>query len=184
MVVSTDQSIGRTGEPRRVTVLGSTGSVGSNTIELIARDPDAFVVEALTAGKNVARLAEQARMLRPKIAVIADPAGYEPLRDALAGTGIEVAAGQAAVVEAADRPADWVMAAIVGAAGLESTLAAARRGAVVAFANKECLVCAGPLMMDLVRDSGATLLPVDSEHNAIFQVFDFERSHFVRRLIL
>ena len=144
-------------------------------MELIARDPDAYVVEALTAGRNVSHLAEQARALRPKLAVIADPAGYEPLRDALSGTGIEVAAGAEAVVEAAQRPAGWVMAAIVGAAGLEPTLAATRRGAIVAFANKECLVCAGPLMMDLVRDSGATLLPVDSEHNAIFQVFDFER---------
>jgi 1-deoxy-D-xylulose-5-phosphate reductoisomerase len=174
----------RTEMPRHVTVLGSTGSVGRNTVELIARDPDSYVVEALTAGRNVAHLAEQARSLRPKLAVIADPAGYGALRDALQGTGIEVAAGAEAVVEAALRPADWIMAAIVGAAGLEPTLAAARRGAVVAFANKECLVCAGPLMMDLVRDCGATLLPVDSEHNAIFQVFDFERRSSIRRLML
>jgi 1-deoxy-D-xylulose-5-phosphate reductoisomerase len=174
----------RSENPRHVTVLGSTGSVGRNTVELIARDPDSYVVEALTAGRNVAHLAEQARSLRPKLAVIADPAGYGALRDALQGTGIEVAAGAEAVVEAALRPADWIMAAIVGAAGLEPTLAAARRGAVVAFANKECLVCAGPLMMDLVRDCGATLLPVDSEHNAIFQVFDFERRSSIRRLML
>jgi len=169
---------------RRVTVLGSTGSVGSNTVSLIALEPERYQVEALTARRNVALLAEQARRLRPRLAVIAEPEGYEDLRQALAGTGIGVAAGAAAVVEAALLPADWVMAAIVGAAGLEPTLAAARRGATVAFANKECLVCAGPLMMDLVRDHGATLLPVDSEHSAIFQVFDFERREAVERLIL
>jgi 1-deoxy-D-xylulose-5-phosphate reductoisomerase len=184
MVVATAQKSSSPDQPRHVTVLGSTGSVGRNTVELIARDPDAYVVEALTAGRNVAHLAEQARALRPKLAVIADPDGYGPLRDALSGTGIELAAGAEAVVEAAQQPAGWVMAAIVGAAGLEPTLAATRRGAVVAFANKECLVCAGPLMMDLVRDSGATLLPVDSEHNAIFQVFDFDRRDSVRRLML
>ncbi len=170
--------------PRRLTVLGSTGSVGSNTVELIARNRADYEVEALTAGRNVERLAAQAREIRPRFAVIADPAGYEPLKDALAGTGIEIAAGASAVIEAAERPSDWVMAAIVGAAGLEPTLAAARRGAIVAFANKECLVCAGPLMMDLVNRHGATLLPVDSEHNAIYQVFDFERRDSVRRLIL
>ncbi|EWY42143.1 1-deoxy-D-xylulose 5-phosphate reductoisomerase [Skermanella stibiiresistens SB22] len=175
---------GPEGSPRSVTILGSTGSVGRNTVDLISRNPGAYTVEALTAGRNVVHLVEQAKALRPALAVIADPAGYEPLRDALAGSGIEVAAGPEAVVEAAQRPADWVMAAIVGAAGLEPTLAAARRGAIVAFANKECLVCAGPLMMDLVRDCGATLLPVDSEHNAIFQVFDFERRSSVRRLLL
>jgi 1-deoxy-D-xylulose-5-phosphate reductoisomerase len=169
--------------PRRLTVLGSTGSVGSNTVELIARNRDAYEVEALTAGRNVERLAAQAREIQPRFAVIADPAGYEPLKDALAGTGIGIAAGASAVIEA-ERPSDWVMAAIVGAAGLEPTLAAARRGAIVAFANKECLVCAGPLMMDLVSRHGATLLPVDSEHNAIYQVFDFERRDSVRRLIL
>jgi 1-deoxy-D-xylulose-5-phosphate reductoisomerase len=170
--------------PRCLTVLGSTGSVGSNTVELIARNRDAYEVEALTAGRNVERLAAQAREIQPRFAVIADPAGYEPLKDALAGTGIGIAAGASAVIEAAERPSDWVMAAIVGAAGLEPTLAAARRGAIVAFANKECLVCAGPLMMDLVSRHGATLLPVDSEHNAIYQVFDFERRDSVRRLIL
>ena len=108
MVVVAAQKAIQPDQPRHVTVLGSTGSVGRNTVELIARDPGAYVVEALTAGRNVAHLAEQARALRPKLAVIADPAGYEPLRDALAGTGIEVAAGAEAVVEAAQRPADWV----------------------------------------------------------------------------
>lgn len=184
MVVEGARPSEPTGSPRRVTILGSTGSVGRNTVDLISRDPESYVVEALTAGRNVAHLVEQAKALRPALVVIADPAGYQPLRDALAGSGIEVAAGSEAVVEAAQRPADWVMAAIVGAAGLEPTLAAARRGAIVAFANKECLVCAGPLMMDLVRDCGATLLPVDSEHNAIYQVFDFDRRDSIRRLLL
>ena len=172
------------GATRRVTVLGSTGSVGSNTVSLIALEPDKYQVEALTARRNVKALAEQARQLRARLAVIAEPELYDELKAALAGSGIAAAAGPQAVVEAAMMPADWVMAAIVGAAGLEPTLAAARRGATVAFANKECLVCAGPLMMDLVRDHGATLLPVDSEHSAIFQVFDFERPEAIERLIL
>ena len=170
--------------PRGVTILGSTGSVGCNTIDLIQRHPDAFTVEALTANNNVALLAEQARALRPRLAVVADPKGYEDLKDALAGTSIECAAGPAAVVEAAARPADWVMAAIVGAAGLEPTLAAVRRGAIVALANKECLVSAGDVMMAEVRGNGATLLPVDSEHSAIFQVFEFDRADKVDRIIL
>ncbi len=170
--------------PRRVTILGSTGSVGCNTVDLIQRHRDAFEVEALTANNSIALLAEQARALRPRLAVVADPTGYADLKDALAGTGIEAAAGPAAVVEAANRPAEWVMAAIVGAAGLEPTLAAVRRGAIVALANKECLVCAGDVMMAEIRSSGATLLPVDSEHSAIFQVFEFERPDKVERIIL
>ena len=170
--------------PRSVTSLGSTGSVGCNTVDLIRRNPDAFTVEALTANNSVKLLAEQARALRPRLAVVADPKGYEDLKDALAGTGIECAAGPAAVVEAAARPAEWVMAAIVGAAGLKPTLAAVRRGAIVALANKECLVSAGDLMMAEVRGNGATLLPVDSEHSAIFQVFEFDRADKVDRIIL
>ncbi|WP_207458503.1 1-deoxy-D-xylulose-5-phosphate reductoisomerase [Azospirillum sp. SYSU D00513] len=170
--------------PRRVTILGSTGSVGTQTVDLVARDPERFPVEALTANRNVALLAEQARMLRPRVAVVADPAAYGALKDALAGTGVEAAAGPQAVEEAAARPSDWVMAAIVGAAGLEPTLAAVRRGACVAFANKEVLVCAGALMMEEVKARGATLLPVDSEHSAIYQVFDFARRESVERLIL
>jgi len=170
--------------PRGVTILGSTGSVGCNTVDLIRRNPDAFTVEALTANNSVQLLAEQARALRPQLAVVADPKGYEDLKDALAGTGIECAAGPAAVVEAAARPAEWVMAAIVGAAGLEPTLAAVRRGAIVALANKECLVSAGDVMMAEVRGNGATLLPVDSEHSAIFQVFEFDRADKVDRIIL
>ncbi len=170
--------------PRRVTILGATGSVGCNTVDLIARNPGQFEVEALTAATNVARLAEQARRLRARRAVIADPALYRALGEALSGTGIEVAAGRAAIIEAAALPADWVMAAIVGAAGLEPTLAAVRRGAVVALANKECLVCAGNLLMAEVRRSAATLLPVDSEHSAIFQVFDFEEIDRIEKIIL
>ncbi len=170
--------------PRRVTILGSTGSVGCNTIDLIERNPRGFVVEALTANSNVALLAEQALRLRPRFVALANERGYGELKSALSGTGIEVAAGQQAVVAAAERPADWVMAAIVGAAGLPPTLAAIRRGAIIAFANKECMVCAGQLVMAEVARSGATLLPVDSEHNAIFQVFDFERRDTVEQLIL
>ncbi|MEC4592843.1 MULTISPECIES: 1-deoxy-D-xylulose-5-phosphate reductoisomerase [Nitrospirillum] len=169
---------------RTVTILGSTGSVGCNTVELVAADPEKYQVEALVARKNVDLLARQAKELRAKAAVVADEAHYAALKDALSGTGIEVAAGAQAVVDAAARPADWVMAAIVGAAGMEPTLAAARRGATVAFANKEVLVCAGSLMMAEVKRHGATLLPVDSEHSAIFQVFDSERVEGVSRLIL
>ena len=169
---------------RRVTILGSTGSVGSNTIDLIERNPDRFEVEALTANRNIDRLVEQALRLRPRLAVVADPDCYGQLKDGLAGSGVEPAAGAEALVEAAARPAEWVMAAIVGACGLAPTLAAAERGAMVAFANKECLVSAGPLMMDRVRRRGATLLPVDSEHNAIYQVLDSKAKGSVEKLIL
>lgn len=170
--------------PRSVTILGSTGSVGTQTVDLVSRDPERFPVEALTANRNVTLLAQQARQLNARMAVVADPAAYAELKQLLSGTGIEVAAGSEAVAAAAQRPADWVMAAIVGAAGLEPTLAAIRRGAIVAFANKEVLVCAGALMMEEVKAHGATLLPVDSEHSAIYQVFDFERIDSVSRLIL
>jgi 1-deoxy-D-xylulose-5-phosphate reductoisomerase len=170
--------------PRSVTILGSTGSVGCSTVDLIARHPDQFTVAALTAKGNVQRLAEQAKRLRARRAVVADEACYGELRDALASTGIAAAAGQAAVVEAASQPSDWVMSAIVGAAGLEPTLAAVRRGAIVALANKECLVCAGKLIMAEIREHGATLLPVDSEHSAIFQVFDFVQADRVEKIIL
>jgi len=169
---------------RSVTILGSTGSVGCSTIDLIERQPENFTVEALTAHRNVALLAEQARRLRAGLAVVSDPSCYAALKEALSGTGIEVAAGPEAVVEAAARPAEWVMAAIVGAAGLAPTLAAIRRGAAIAFANKEVLVCAGPLVMAEVARHGATLLPVDSEHNAIFQVFEADRREAIERIIL
>jgi len=169
---------------RRVTILGSTGSVGCQTIDLISRAPEKYEVVALTAKKNVAKLVEQALLLQPELVVIADESKYEALKEALSGTNIAVAAGSQAVIEAADAASDWVMAAIVGAAGLPATLAAARRGAIVAFANKETLVCAGPLMMKLVAEAGTQLLPVDSEHNAIWQVFDVERRDAISRLIL
>jgi 1-deoxy-D-xylulose-5-phosphate reductoisomerase len=170
--------------PRSVTILGSTGSVGCSTIDLIRRDPSAFVVEALTANRDVEKLAAQAVEIGARFVAIGDDSRYEALKERLAGTGIEVAAGAEGVVEAASRSADWVMAAIVGAAGLAPTLAAIRRGAVVALANKEVLVCAGDLVTEEVRRSGATLLPVDSEHNAIFQVFDFDRIDTVEKIIL
>jgi 1-deoxy-D-xylulose-5-phosphate reductoisomerase len=170
--------------PRSVTVLGSTGSVGCSTIDLIEREREAFVVEALTAHRNVELLADQARRLKARLAVIGDAAQYGALKDALAGSGIAVAAGAEAVIEAASRPADWVMAAIVGAAGLAPTLAAIRRGAIVALANKEVLVCAGSLFIDEVRRSEATLLPVDSEHNAIYQVFETKDVKSIDRIVL
>ncbi len=142
------------------------------------------MVEALTANTNVALLAEQAKALAPNFVAIGDEALLCDLTDALAGTGITVGAGEAALTEAAARPVDWVMAAIVGAAGLNPTLAAIRQGATVALANKEVLVCAGDLVMQEVAASGGALLPVDSEHNAIFQVFDFDHPESVDRIIL
>jgi 1-deoxy-D-xylulose-5-phosphate reductoisomerase len=169
---------------RRVTILGSTGSVGCRTVDLLRRNPERFEVEALTGHRNVKLLAEQAKLLRPRIAVIADPKLAGSLQDALAGTGIETSAGTEAVAEAAARPAEWVMAAIVGAAGLAPTLAAIRRGAVVALANKESLVCAGALLMAEARRAGARVLPVDSEHSAVFQVLEEEHLEAVERIIL
>jgi len=173
-----------TAYPRSVTILGSTGSVGCQTIDLIDREPGKYQVEALTANSRVDLLAEQAKRLRPRYVAVADETRYADLKAALSGEGIEVAAGEDAITAAAQLPAEWVMAAIVGAAGLRSTLAAVRRGAVVAFANKECLVCAGELMMREIEQRGATLLPVDSEHNAIFQVFEFDRRDAVEKLIV
>ena len=169
---------------RRVTILGSTGSVGCRTVDLLRRNPERFEVEALTGHRNVKLLAEQAKLLRPRIAVIADPKLAGSLQDALAGTGIETSAGTEAVADAAARPAEWVMAAIVGAAGLAPTLAAIRRGAVVALANKESLVCAGALLMAEARRAGARVLPVDSEHSAVFQVLEEEHLEAVERIIL
>ena len=169
---------------RRVTILGSTGSIGQSTVDLLLRNTDGFEVEALTAYRNPLRLAEQARALRARFAAIADPSHYTALKAALSGTGIEAACGAEALTEAALRPADWVMAGIVGAAGLAPTLAAIRRGAIIALANKEVLVCAGSLVMQEVARCGATLLPVDSEHNAIWQCFDFARIDAVEKIIL
>jgi 1-deoxy-D-xylulose-5-phosphate reductoisomerase len=170
--------------PRSITILGSTGSVGQSTVDLIARDPQSYSVEALVAGNSVEALAEQARRLHAKLAVVANPQRYRALKDALAGTSIEAAAGPEAATEAAARPAEWVMAAVVGFAGLAPALVAARRGAMLALANKEALVCAGKLLLDAVEESGGVLLPVDSEHNAIFQVLDPTQRHAIDRLVL
>ncbi|MDH3737602.1 MAG: 1-deoxy-D-xylulose-5-phosphate reductoisomerase [Alphaproteobacteria bacterium] len=179
-----EELIQPSGPPRTVSVLGATGSVGCNTVDLLARNRERFEVVALTANTNVGLLAEQARLLQPQTAIIGDPDRRDDLADALSGTAIEVMAGAEAIIEAAGRPADIVIAAIVGAAGLRPTLAASRQGTIVAIANKECLVCAGDLVMAEVERSGATLLPVDSEHNAIFQVFETANASEVERLIL
>lgn len=171
-------------QPRSVTILGSTGSIGKSTVDLLQGHRGKFHVRALTANKNVTLLAQQARALNAELAVVADEKVYNDLKSALSGTGIRAAAGAAAVLEAAELPSDWIMAAIVGAAGVEATLRAIRQGSTVALANKEALVCAGPFMMDAVAKSGATLLPVDSEHNAVFQVFDSQHRAGIRRIIL
>lgn len=174
---------------RRVTVLGSTGSIGVSTLDVIAHaretyGADAFPIEALTAQSNVELLAEQARRFRPSLAVIGDAARGGALKQMLAGTGIESAAGREAVIEAAARPSYVVMVAIVGAASLAPALAAVRRGATIALANKECIVAAGDLFRRAVAESGATLIPVDSEHNAAFQLLNFDEAHAIERVTL
>jgi len=171
-------------EKRRISILGSTGSVGCSTLDLVEHQPDYFEVIALTGHKNVNLLIKQALQFEPKLAVIGDENFYNDLKEGLKDTDIEVAAGTAALNEAAEMPSDTVMAGIVGVAGLAPTLVAAKRGATVALANKECLVCAGELFLDEIHRSGATLLPVDSEHNAIFQVFDFDQIESVDLLTL
>lgn len=169
---------------KNITILGSTGSIGCNTLDLISRDKEKYSVAALTANTNVAKLAQQAIAFDAQLAVIADENLLGELQEALSGTSIKVAAGDNGLTEAADMPADWVMSSIVGAAGLKPTLTAVRRGAIIALANKECLVCAGSFMMDQVKDSGATILPVDSEHNAIYQIFDFENPETIDKVTL
>jgi len=170
--------------PRRISILGATGSIGESTLDLIGRDPSSYRVVALTGGHNAARLAELAILHRAGIAVIADPQSYPALREALSGTGIETGAGEAALIEAAGRPADWVMAAIVGVAGLKPTLEAVRQGSLTALANKECLVSAGDIFMTEVARAKATLLPVDSEHSAIMQVMAGTRRERLERVCL
>lgn len=170
---------------RRISILGATGSVGSATLDLISRaPPGTFDIVALTANANVAALAEIARIHRPEIAVIGDERLAGELADALSGTGIETAAGPDALIEAASRPVDYTMAAIVGAAGLRPTAAALQSGSILALANKECLVCAGDYFMDLAAERGARILPVDSEHNAIFQAIYPGHDKHIRRIIL
>jgi 1-deoxy-D-xylulose-5-phosphate reductoisomerase len=170
--------------PRTVTIFGATGSVGQSTLDLIARSPDQFAVQAVTAQSDVAGLAKIAIAHHARLAVIGDGSRLADLKAALAGTGVEAAAGPQALIDAAALGADWTMAAIVGIAGLAPTLAAIRQGRTVALANKESLVSAGVLMMDAVAASGATLLPVDSEHNAIFQCLAGGRVEDVARIIL
>ena len=184
MVVDSHIQRGKSSPPRRVTILGSTGSIGCNTVKLLKLSPQHYEVQALTAHRNVQLLARQAIELKAHMAVIADPALYSELQKLLAGTGIIAAAGEQALVEAASIPTDWVMAAIVGAAGLAPTRAAIQQGTTIALANKECLVCAGSLMMDEVKRYGATLIPVDSEHNAIFQVLDIRQIDKVEKITL
>jgi 1-deoxy-D-xylulose-5-phosphate reductoisomerase len=169
---------------RSVTLLGATGSIGASTVDLIRREPNRYRVEAVAAYRNVAALAALARELGAQFAAVGDSNAFQDLKDALAGTGIACGAGESAMVEAACRPADWVMGAITGAAGLKPTLAAAERGAIVALANKETLVCAGSLFMRRAAASGATVLPVDSEHNALFQAMSGSRREDIRRVIL
>ena len=171
--------------PRRITVLGSTGSVGKSTISLLEAAPEGqFDIVALVAGRDWQGLAAQARRLKARHAVLADPSQYAALKEALAGTDIQVAAGPEAVIAAASLPADWTMAAIVGAAGLPATMAALARGGVMAIANKESLVCAGEPVLAAARAGGATILPVDSEHNAIFQALDMRDPSAVAKIIL
>ena len=169
---------------RSITILGATGSIGASTLDLIKRAPERYRVESISARRNAAGLGKIAREIGARHAVVADPAAYRDLKDALSGSKTEAAAGEDALVEAAQRPADWVMAAISGAAGLKPTLAAIERGATVALANKECLVCAGNLFMRRAASTGATVLPVDSEHNAVFQALGAGNRADVRRAIL
>lgn len=169
---------------KSLTILGATGSIGQSTLDLVRRNGNKFNVVGLSAYNRVEELASAAIEFNANLAVIGDPKHYIRLKELLAGTQIRAAAGEEALIELASMPSDITMAAIVGAAGLRPTMAAIRRGTTVALANKECLVCAGDLMMAEVEQHNAKLLPVDSEHNAIFQVFDFDREKSVSKLIL
>ena len=169
---------------KRVTVFGATGSIGQNTLDLIARAPQDYKVVALTGGRTIARLAADARRLGAEVAVTAHDDLLDDLRAALAGSGVAAAAGQAALIEAAARPADWIMSAIVGAAGLAPGMEALKQGRTLALANKESLVTAGPLLMQTAAQHGARILPVDSEHSAIFQALAGEDIAAVERIII
>jgi len=169
---------------RTITILGATGSIGASTVDLIKREPERYRVESISARRNAAALGKIAREVGARHAVVADPAAYGDLKSALSGSRIEAAAGEEALIEAAQRPADWVMAAISGSVGLKPTMAAIERGATVALANKECLVCAGSLFMRRAAGTGATVLPVDSEHNAVFQALASGHRADLRRAIL
>ncbi|WP_299029959.1 1-deoxy-D-xylulose-5-phosphate reductoisomerase [uncultured Sulfitobacter sp.] len=169
---------------RGVSIFGATGSIGQNTIDLIKRAPDEYDVVALTGASNIAQLAADARTLNAQIAITADEAKLPALRAALDGSGIEAAAGAVAIEEAAHRPADWIMSAIVGAAGLAPGMAALTQGKTLALANKESLVCAGELLLQTARSHGAEILPVDSEHSAVFQALVGEPMEAVERIII
>ena len=173
-----------TSQPRRISILGASGSIGASTLSVIGERPQDFDVEAVTANDNALRLAEVAISVGARLAVVANPSKYRELQEALSGSNVEAAAGGSAIEDAAARPVDIVMAAIVGAAGLAPTLAAIRAGSRIALANKECLVCAGDLFMAAARNSGNEILPVDSEHNAIFQALDGQPKEEVEKIIL
>ncbi|MBN8959984.1 MAG: 1-deoxy-D-xylulose-5-phosphate reductoisomerase [Rhizobiales bacterium] len=170
--------------PRAITVLGATGSIGDSTMDLLRLAPERYQVEALTAHSNVEGLAKLAREFNARFAAIADPARLGELKEALSGTGIACGAGESAIIEAAARPADWLMAAVSGAAGLKPALAAVDRGTTVALANKECLVCAGDFFMQRAVDAGARILPADSEHNALFQALSSGNRAELTRVII
>ncbi len=170
--------------PRRITILGATGSIGTSTLQVIAARPGAFQVEAVTANSDVVKLARIARTSGARLAAIADPSAYGALKEALAGSDIEATAGAEAVVEAAGRPADLVVGAIVGAAGLAPTYAAIVAGTPVALANKECLVSGGGLFIKAAKTAGVPILPVDSEHNAIFQILSGRGGQTIERIVL
>jgi len=169
---------------RRISILGATGSIGQSTIDLIRRNRDAYHVVALTGGSNAVQLAKDAKDLRCEVAVVADPAAYATLQDLLAGTGIRTACGAEAIIEAARMPANWIMSAIVGAAGLPPGMAALEQGTTLALANKESLVTAGPLLLATALKYGTTILPVDSEHSAVFQALVGEDIAAVERIVI
>ena len=169
---------------RRVTVLGATGSIGDSTMDLIRAAPERYQVEALTANTNVEGLVKLAKEFRARFVAVADASKLAELRSALAGTGIQCGAGDSAIVEAAERPSDWLMAAVSGAAGLKPALAAVDRGATIALANKECLVCAGDFFMQRAAKAGACILPADSEHNALFQALGSGSREELTRVII
>jgi len=169
---------------RKVSILGSTGSVGQSTIKVLKAQEEQFDIQVLTAHQNVMLLAEQAKLLRARHAVIADEKLYEDLKEALCGTDIIVSAGTDALLEAATIPSDWIMAAIMGMAGLRPLMNALKQGTTVAIANKEPLVAAGELVMQTAKDYGATILPIDSEHNAVFQVFEKKNIDAIDRIVL
>ena len=179
-----DYSKNTSRRPRRIVLLGATGSVGRSTVDLLERDPENFSVTAVAAGRDALALADIARRTKAEYAAVRDESAYGALKEALAGTNIQVGAGREAVIEAALREADLVVSAIVGAAGVEPTHAALAAGRDVALANKECLVCAGVPFMRTAKETGVLLLPVDSEHNAIFQALGGEDPSLIERMFV